>query len=86
MKTKGAADTVGRARRFRVPGTKPYLRRLPPVTDKYTGLYSSVSGIFLGFGTEEYSSVIFLGTEEYKKPEEDTLFSCSAPHILLYRC
>jgi hypothetical protein len=34
-------------------------------------------GIFLDFGTEEYSSVIFLGTEKYNKTEEDTLFSCS---------
>jgi hypothetical protein len=31
-----------------------------------------VTGTFLGFGTEEYISVIFFGTEQ------DTLFSCSA--------
>jgi hypothetical protein len=37
----------------------------------------SVPGIFLGFGTDEYSSIIFLGTEEYNKDEEDTMFSYS---------
>jgi hypothetical protein len=36
-----------------------------------------VHGIFYGFGTEEYSIVIFLSTEEYIYTEEDTLFSCS---------
>jgi hypothetical protein len=36
-----------------------------------------VPGIFLDFGTEEYSSVIFLGIEEYDKTKVDTLFSCS---------
>jgi hypothetical protein len=31
------------------------------VTDEYSDLRSLVPGIFLGFGTEECSSVIFLG-------------------------
>jgi hypothetical protein len=34
-------------------------------------------GTLLGFGTEEYISVIFFGTEEYKKNKEDILFSYS---------
>jgi hypothetical protein len=55
-------------------GGPPYIRRL---IDLYYHIYSSVPGIFLGFGTEEYSSVIFLGTEEYNKTEECTLFSYS---------
>jgi hypothetical protein len=42
----------------------------------------SVLGTFLGFGTEEYSSVIFLGTDEYNKTEEHTLFSCSEVDML----
>jgi hypothetical protein len=40
-----------------------YIRRLNDETDEYRGLRSSVTG----FCTEEYSSVIFLGTEEYNK-------------------
>jgi hypothetical protein len=44
------------------------------LTDKYTGLHSSVLGIFLSFGNEEYSSVIFLGTEEYKKNKKIPYF------------
>jgi hypothetical protein len=67
------------AERFWEPGKKPYLHRLTPAysscTDEYAALCSSVTGTFLSFGTEEYISVIFLGTEEYKKIEEDTLFS-----------
>jgi hypothetical protein len=46
-------------------------------TDEYTTLRSSVTDTFLGFGTEDYISVILLGTEEYKKTKEGTLFSCS---------
>jgi hypothetical protein len=42
----------------------------------------SVLGTFLGFGTEEYSSVIFLGTDEYNKTEGHTLFSCSEVDML----
>jgi hypothetical protein len=34
--------------------------------------------IFIGFGTEKYSAVIFIGTEEYKEIKKDTLFLCSA--------
>jgi hypothetical protein len=41
------------------------------------GLCSLVDAIFLSSGTEEYITVIFLGTEEYKSTEECTLFSCS---------
>jgi hypothetical protein len=40
-------------------------------------IHSSVPSIFFGFGTEKFSSVIFLGIEEYKKTEEDILFSYS---------
>jgi hypothetical protein len=44
------------------------------VYSSVSGLYSSVPGIFLSFDIDEYSSVIFLGIEEYNKTEEDTLF------------
>jgi hypothetical protein len=43
-------------------------------------LCSSVAGTFLDFGTEEYSRVIFLGTEKYKITEKYTLFSCSGSY------
>jgi hypothetical protein len=33
--------------------------------------------IVVSFGTEEYSAIILLGTEEYTKTKECTLFSCS---------
>jgi hypothetical protein len=36
-----------------------------------------VPDIFLDLGAKEYISVIFIGTEEYKKTEVYTLFSCS---------
>jgi hypothetical protein len=49
------------------------------LTNEYSGLHSSVPNSFINFGTKEYSSVIFLGTEEYKKTEEGTLFSYSDP-------
>jgi hypothetical protein len=45
-----------------------YVRQL---TNEHTG------HIFVGLGTEEYISVIFLGIEEFKKTEECLLFSCS---------
>jgi hypothetical protein len=51
-----------------------YIYRL---TDEHTSLRMSVTGTFLGFSTDEYIRVIFLGTEEYIKTEEDTLFSYS---------
>jgi hypothetical protein len=40
-------------------------------------LCSSVNGISLSVGTEEYSTVILLGTEKYIHTEEDTMFSYS---------
>jgi hypothetical protein len=46
-------------------------------TDEYSGLHSSVLINFIGFGIDEYSSVIFLSTKEYKKIEEGTMFSYS---------
>jgi hypothetical protein len=55
-------------------GGSTYIHRL---TGEYSGLYSSVSSTFLGFGTEKSSSVIFLRTEKYKKIKKGTLFSCS---------
>jgi hypothetical protein len=45
--------------------TATYICRL---TNEYSGPYSSVPSIFLGFDTKEFISVIFLGIEEYKKP------------------
>jgi hypothetical protein len=33
--------------------------------------------IFLDSGIEEYNCDIFLGTEEFKKPEEHMIFFCS---------
>jgi hypothetical protein len=61
--------------------TATYIHRL---TDKYNALRSSVPGIFLGFGIEEYSLVIFLGTKEYTKTGEGSLFSCSVVRVLYY--
>jgi hypothetical protein len=55
--------------------TTTYIHRL---TKEYSGLCSSVIAIFLGFGTKEYSSVVFLGTEE------DTLFSYSVEPLLIF--
>jgi hypothetical protein len=34
-----------------------------------------IENVFIGFSTKEYSTVIFLGTEEYIIAEENTLFS-----------
>jgi hypothetical protein len=45
-------------------------------TSGVSGLRSSVETIFLDFGAEEYSSVIFIGTKEY------SLFSCSGDLVL----
>jgi hypothetical protein len=52
----------------------PYIRQL---IDEHTILYLSVTSIFLSSGTEEYITVILLGTEKYKSTDEFTLFSCS---------
>jgi hypothetical protein len=41
------------------------------------GVYSSVTFIFVGLGTEEYICVIFLDIKEFKKIEEYFLFCCS---------
>jgi hypothetical protein len=54
--------------------TVTHMRRL---INEYSGLYFSVPSTFLDFGTKEFSSVIFLGTKEYKISEEDILFSSS---------
>jgi hypothetical protein len=54
--------------------TTTYIHRL---TNECIGLCSSVAAIFLGSGTVEYITVIFLGTEEYKTTEECTLLFCS---------
>jgi hypothetical protein len=56
--------------------TATYIRQL---TDEHTSLCTLVPGTFLGFSTEEYIRVIFLGTEEYIKIKKDTMFSCSFP-------
>jgi hypothetical protein len=72
MKCLGCRS-VGRAGRFWALGMKPYLyiHRLTDeyttmLTNEYIAIRSSVTGIFLGFGTKEY-----------KKTKEDTLFFCS---------
>jgi hypothetical protein len=41
------------------------------------GIHSSVYYINVGFGTEEYSTVILLDIKEYNKTEELRLFYCS---------
>jgi hypothetical protein len=46
MKMKSVARTVGHARRFRVPGTKPYLHQLPPV---YSSVMNIPPRIFIGY-------------------------------------
>jgi hypothetical protein len=51
--------------------TATYIHQL---TNEYSGLCSSVIAIFLGFGTKEYSSVVFLCTEEYIKPRKIPCF------------
>jgi hypothetical protein len=56
-----------------------YICRL---TNEYTGLSFSVHATFLGAGTEEYSLVIFLDTEEYNVNEECTLVSYSDDEML----
>jgi hypothetical protein len=53
-------------------GGAPYIHRL---TDEYSDLRLSVSGIFINFSTKKYSSVIFLGIKEYNKTEECIMFS-----------
>jgi hypothetical protein len=63
------------------PGFPWYIRRL---TDECTWIYSSVEDIFLGTGTEEYMTVTFLGTEEYKRIEEYTTLSCSDYPLCYY--
>jgi hypothetical protein len=63
-----------------------YIRWL---TNEYTatyihwlrGLCSSVENVFIGFGIEKYSTVIFLDTEEYLSIEQNTLFSCSEARL-----
>jgi hypothetical protein len=42
------------------------------------GLRSSVNCISIGFDTEKYIIIIFLGTKEFKKTKEDMLCLCSA--------
>jgi hypothetical protein len=53
-------------------GCTRYIHRL---TNECTGLCSSIDVIFLDFGTEEYITIIFLDTVEYKSIEKYTLFS-----------
>jgi hypothetical protein len=68
---------------FHSSGGPPYIHRLTDkctamyihrLTDEYRGLYSLVPSTFLGFGTEEYSSVIFFDTEEYKNSRKVPYF------------
>jgi hypothetical protein len=86
----GASDS-GAVWNFEIHRGAPYIRRLTDectttyicwLTDEYSGLYSSVPSTFLNFGTEEFSSIIFLSTEEYKNLKEDALFSCTAVDFL----
>jgi hypothetical protein len=81
-----AEATVGRVGKHYGCGMKHYVHRftdkhmwqyIHQLTDERTILYSSVISIFLSSGAEEYITVIFLGTEEYKSTDEFTLFSCS---------
>jgi hypothetical protein len=43
-----------------------------------------VTDIFPGFGTKEYSLVIFLSTKEYTKNEEDALFSVVITNMIQF--
>jgi hypothetical protein len=76
----GALWGVGaRGRNFgHSSGEPPYIHRLTDecITTyiRWSGLRSLVPGFFLGLGTEEYSSVIFIGTEEYKKVRKIPVF------------
>jgi hypothetical protein len=60
-------------------GEPPYNHRLTDECTtmyiRWSGLCSSVPCFFRGLGTEEYSSVIFIGTEEYKKSRKIPYFS-----------
>jgi hypothetical protein len=51
--------------------TSTYIRQL---TNECTSLCSSFEARFLSSSTEEYITVIFLVTKEYKSTEERTLF------------
>jgi hypothetical protein len=51
----------------------------------YYHVYSPVTDIFLGFGIEEYSSVIFFNIKEYNKIEEYTMFSYSVGYSNMHK-
>jgi hypothetical protein len=63
-----------------------YIRWL---TNEYTatyihwlrGLCSSVENVFISFGIEKYSTVIFLDSEEYLSIEQNTPFFCSEARL-----
>jgi hypothetical protein len=48
----------------------PYIRRFRDPTNEY-------KVIFVDFKTDEYNLNIFVGTDEFKIPDEETSFSCS---------
>jgi hypothetical protein len=52
-------------------------------THECTGICSSITAIFLCSGTEEYITVIFLNTEEFKSTDDCTLFSCSGCNLMM---
>jgi hypothetical protein len=56
------------------------------LTNEHTSPCMSMTGTFLDFGTEEYTRVIFLRTEEYIKTEEDSLFSSSVYSVSPFFC
>jgi hypothetical protein len=56
----------------------PVTRYIHQLTDEYTGLCSSDENVFLSYDTEEYITIIFLGTEKLKKTDEHMLFSVVA--------
>jgi hypothetical protein len=60
-------------------------RYIYQLTDEYTGLCSSDENVFLSYGTEEYITIIFLGTEKLKKTEEHMLFSVVAVYSVRSR-
>jgi hypothetical protein len=71
---RGRNKTVGL--NFLIHWLSRYLRQFSGAP-RMPCLCSSVCDIFVSCGTEESSTVIFLGTKEYTTTEKCTMFSCS---------
>jgi hypothetical protein len=72
---RGRNKTVGL--NFLIHQLSRYLRQFLGAPRMPCHVCSSVCDIFVSCGTEESSTVIFLGTKEYTTTEKCTMFSCS---------